>query len=123
MDQLREETGLSPSCIMLSNRRKHLLLSTCLIVIMLLTCTIEVTTIILNSSSSLNQTLNTKVTCRHTEEFTLSTKNKMTVCIQERKINIEIDRFQSNSICQQRMWLNEKDWRKLLSVSEEHLLL
>ena len=79
MDQLREETGLSPPCTTLSNRRKHLLLSIGMKVIMLLTCTIEVTTIILNSSSSLNQTLNSKVTCRHTEEFTLSTKNKMSV--------------------------------------------
>ena len=103
-------------------RKNKSIISFCVTFTIFVTISLEVTTILLNARSSANHTAEWTIWCQHTDRLRLSDQNSVTICIQEKSINIEMTRFDSNSN-HDGTWFNDEEWRKIKDVSNRYLLI
>ena len=104
-----------------SNVRKEDILKLGLFAFIFLTFSLEVTSIIISEQIYLGQNINSTSFCEYMEDFQLSENNKLTLCVKEKTIHIEIDRF--NIGAKGSVWLSDEEWNKFKSISNEYLLI
>ena len=106
-----------------SNGNKRTMFKMCLLAVIFLAFSLEVTSIIITEKIYLGQALNSTSFCLYTEDFQLSESNKLTLCVKEKTLHIEIDRLFIGSKTSQSLWLSDEEWNKFKSISNEYLLI
>ena len=100
-------------------RKNKSIIPFCVTFTIFVTISLEVTTILLNARSSSNHTAEWMIWCQYTDRLRLSDQNSVMICIQEKSINIEMTRFDSNSNLDG-TWFNDEEWRKIKDVSNRY---
>ena len=92
-----------------------------LLTFIFLTFSLEVTSIIITEQVYLAQAINSTSLCEYTEDFQLSESNKLTLCVKEKKIHIEVDRFNISE--EATLWLNDEDWNEFKRIFVTYLMI